>query len=158
MLLNGNEKKEGKGSLRKRKCWAHRVQTKYSLVHLICTAILCAYICGLLWTHSYYNLQSTWIVKFEQAKSFSFSFPFFFNQRYCNAFRFLFFKRKKKGCCQFFFSISKAFGKQAKKRLVLFYIRQRRPSSTPAPAMFKRQLRGRPDHDHHNALRISALV
>ena len=87
MLLNGNEKKEGKGSLRKRKCWAHRVQTKYSLVHLICTAILCAYICGLLWTHSYYNLHGSWNLSKQKV----FLFLFFFNQRYCNAFRFLFF-------------------------------------------------------------------
>ena len=44
---------------------AHRVQTKYSLVHLICIAILCLYICGLGLFVDPFILQSTWIVKFE---------------------------------------------------------------------------------------------
>ena len=116
MLLNGNEKKEGKGSLRKRKCWAHRVQTKYSLVHLICTAILCAYICKYVdYCGPIHTTESTsWIVKFEQAKSFS--FPFFSLIRdIAMHFVSCFLRERKKDVASFFFSISKAFGKQAKK-------------------------------------------
>ena len=100
-------------------------------------------------------LQSTWIVKFEQAKSFS--FPFSLIRDIAMHFVSCFLRERKKDVASFFFNF-KGLWKTGKKRLVLFYIRQRRPSSTPAPAMFKRQLRGRPDHDHHNALRISALV
>ena len=70
-------KKEGKGRKTvfespEKEMLAHRVQSKYSLGHLICIAILCAYIH--MWTrptsgpiHIKYILQSkgTWIVKFE---------------------------------------------------------------------------------------------
>ena len=52
ILLNGNEKKRRKREKTvfespEKEMLAHRVQTKYSLGHLICIAILCAYICGL---------------------------------------------------------------------------------------------------------------
>ena len=67
-----------KGESPEKEMLAHRVQTKYSLVHLICIAIT---LCIHMWTRPIcvdpFILQSTWIVKFEQAKSFSFSFPFF---------------------------------------------------------------------------------
>ena len=72
-------KKEGKGRKTvfespEKEMLAHRVPTKYSLGHLICIAILCAYICGLgllvdPFIYNTYYIQSKWIVKFEPLES-----------------------------------------------------------------------------------------
>ena len=142
MLLSGNEKKEGKGRKTvfespEKEMLAHRVQTNYSLGHLICIAILCVYICGLGLFVQYpfiylqYILQSTiWIVKFElfmplESKEFFFSF-FFSLIRYIAMHFVSCFLRERKRMLLFFFNRDIGLWKTGKKVGSFLYVQAKK--------------------------------